>query len=294
MKIGNPSSELLKSCAEGNAGAVDQVLRGVEPGIHHLALRMLGHREDAADATQEILLKVLTHLGGFRGEAQFSTWVFRIARNHLLNASSKRREAQEVSFEALAEKLQAGLDFAQQLGATGAERSLTPEDKAAAKQVAMGCTQGMLMALGREHRLAYVLDLLFGLPSSEAAQVLEISPEAYRQRLARARERLEGFAQRQCGCVNPAAACRCDRQLPALRAGHAAASPAPTTPRVILLKSAEDTDRAAKAFDALLRLSDAAALFRALPGPQPPGRVLEAIRSLLRAEGLGAQPGPLH
>jgi RNA polymerase sigma factor (sigma-70 family) len=303
MKISNPSSELLKSCTEGEMGAIDQVLRSIEPGIHHLALRMLGRREDAADATQEILLKVVTHLGGFRGEAQFSTWVFRIARNHLMHASTKLRESPEVSFEALAGKLQAGLDFAQQVGGAQVERSLTPEDKASAKEVALGCIQGMLMALAREHRMAYVLDLLFGLPSSEAAQVLEISPEAYRQRLARARERLEGFAARQCGCVNSAAACRCDRQLPSLRASRVAAdrqrdnpsaSPAPAARRFIPLKSAEDTHRAAQAFDALVRLGDAAALFHALPDPQPPGLVLETIRGLLRAEGLGVQPGPLH
>ena len=52
----------------------------IQPGIYKLAVHVLGHRDDAADATQEILLKVVTHLAGFRGESAFSTWVWRLPR----------------------------------------------------------------------------------------------------------------------------------------------------------------------------------------------------------------------
>jgi predicted RNA polymerase sigma factor len=74
----------------------------------------------------------------------------------------------------------------------------------------------MLMALDRKQRLVYLLDVVFGLTSHEAAELLAISPEAYRQRLARARARLDNFAAGTCGRVNRAAACQCERQLPAL------------------------------------------------------------------------------
>jgi DNA-directed RNA polymerase specialized sigma24 family protein len=77
---------------------------------------MLGNREDAADATQKILLKVATHLGGFRRQAAFTTWVFQIARNHLLIASTRSRESSEVSLEALGERLQQGLALGASLG----------------------------------------------------------------------------------------------------------------------------------------------------------------------------------
>ena len=75
----------------------------------------------------------------------------------------------------------------------------------------------MLMALDREQRLAYVIDTVFDLDAREAAAVMGISPEAYRQRVSRARARLGAFMSQSCGLVNPDAACRCERQLPAVR-----------------------------------------------------------------------------
>jgi RNA polymerase sigma factor (sigma-70 family) len=203
MKIPNPSPELLQASVQGDLAAIDAVLRAVEPAVYNLAVRMLGQRDDAADATQEILLKVVTHLGGFRGQAMFSTWVFQVARNHLLTASTRARESPETSLDALGERLQAGLDFN---ALHGGEGSLSPEDKLAARQTALSCTQGMLMTLDREHRLVFVLDLLFGLPSKDGAEVAGISAEAYRQRLSRARARLDAFTQRTCGLVQPEAA----------------------------------------------------------------------------------------
>ena len=57
------------------------------------------------------------------------------------------------------------------------------------------------MTLTRDQRLAYVLDTVFGLPSQQAAEVVGISPEAYRQRLSRARSLLDAFTGQTCGCL---------------------------------------------------------------------------------------------
>ncbi len=188
MKITEPDAELREAATQGDLAALDRLLALVQPGIYNLAVRMLGHRDDAADATQEILLKLVTHLASFRGEAAFSTWVWRIARNHLLTAHTRSAESPEVSLEGMAARLQAGLDFVDTvLHATGQPLPMTPQDKLDARQVALGCTQNMLMTLTREQRLAYVLDTVFGLPSQQAAEVVGITPEAYRQRLSRAR-----------------------------------------------------------------------------------------------------------
>lgn len=281
MKIPNPSPELLQASVQGDLAAIDAVLRAVEPAVYNLAVRMLGQRDDAADATQEILLKVVTHLGGFRGQAMFSTWVFQVARNHLLTASTRARESPETSLDALGERLQAGLDFN---ALHGGEGSLSPEDKLAARQTALSCTQGMLMTLDREHRLVFVLDLLFGLPSKDGAEVAGISAEAYRQRLSRARARLDAFTQRTCGLVQPEAACRCDKQLPALQ--HLQRSGAATAPSVIAIHAVERAD-AERALDGLVRLSNAAELLRAHPEYRAPEALRGAIRAALTAEGYG-------
>jgi RNA polymerase sigma factor (sigma-70 family) len=295
MKITDPGPELLQAATAGDLAALDRLLLAIQPGVFNLALRLLGRREDAADATQEILLKVTTHLGSFRGEAAFTTWVFSIARHHLLGIATRAGAAPEVSLEAMAEKLQRGLDFAATFTATigdphGAARSLSPEDKLAARQVALSCTQHMLMALEPQQRLAYVLDIVFGLSSPDAAWVLGTTPAAYRQRLARARAKLEGFAARTCSWANAEAPCRCERQLPALRHQEAAA---PGTRRPPLAVHAVELRQAERQFDALVRLGDAAAVFRAHPDYQAPQRQLEAIRAVLHSQGwLGGQRPP--
>ena len=288
IKIQDPGPALLQAATQGDLAALDAVLAAIQGGVYNLAVRMLGRREDAADATQEILLKVVTHLGSFRGEAAFTTWVFQVARNHLLTASTRARENPEQSLEAMAEKLQAGLDFAAAL--PGGERVLTPEDKLAARQVALGCTQNMLMALDREQRLVLVLDSVFGLPSKQAAEVLGLSAEAYRQRLSRARARLDGFVSRTCGLANDGAACRCGRQLPAL--AEAQQRGVPLNPP--LARSRRELDEAEVQFGALLRLGDAASVLRAHPDYQAPASMRDAIRGVLQATGFWPDDRPLQ
>ena len=283
MKITDPGPDTVRAATNGDLASLDAVLLAIQRGVYNLAVRMLGNRDDGADATQEILLKVVTHLASFRGEAAFTTWVFQIARNHLLTAITRSKESPEVSLEGIGERLQAGLELGATLtGMDGGETLLTPEDKVAARQVALGCTQNMLMALDREQRLVYVLDAIFGLPSKEAAQVLGITPQAFRQRLARARAKLDAFASSTCGLVNPDAACRCERQLPAVR--HVRASAAATPPTLIAVHRAELAE-AERHFDSLVRMGDAAALFRAHPTYRAPESMRGAIRAVLSAEG---------
>jgi RNA polymerase sigma factor (sigma-70 family) len=292
MTIEDPGVDILNSAVQGDLAALDRVLLAIQPGVFNLSVRMLGNRDDAADATQEVLLKVVTHLGSFRGEAAFATWVYQIARNHLLNASTRSRESPEVSLEGIAERLQQGIEYAASLGdPQGTARVLTPEDKLAARQVALGCTQNMLMALDREQRLVYVLDTVFGLPSTQAAEVLGIKPDAYRQRLARARSKLEGFASKACGQVHRDAACQCESQLPALK--RLQLSGQVSTPKVVAIHRVEIAE-AERQFDSLLRIGDAAAVFRAHPDYQAPESLLGGIRAVLRAEGYLGGDGPLH
>jgi RNA polymerase sigma factor (sigma-70 family) len=288
MKISEPEADTLQAATAGDLAALDRLLAGIQPGVFNLALRMLGNREDAADATQETLLRVVTHLAGFRGEAAFATWVWRIARNVLLDARTRSAESPLVSLDAMAERLGAGLELAERLlHAQGGPLPLTPADKLQARQVALACTQAMLMTLPREQRLAYVLDTVFGLPSAQAAEVLDITPVAYRQRLARSRAALDGFARSTCGLANPQAACHCERQLPALR--HAGGRSLPLAVHPAELQQAE------QALAAFTRLADAAALFRGHPEYQAPSALLPAIRAVLAQEGfIASQRGPLQ
>lgn len=73
--------ELIKKAKAGDNAAFRQLVDAYSKRIYNIGLKMLGNSEDAADMTQETLLKIYRNLGGFRGDSAFSTWVYRISVN---------------------------------------------------------------------------------------------------------------------------------------------------------------------------------------------------------------------
>ena len=112
----NPAKEsslesLVELAKEGKKNALEELVRGIQDGIYRLALRALFLPADAEDATQEILIKIITHLADFKGESRFTTWVFRIATNHLLTTHKRRAEKRGFSFERAEEGIEAALSL---------------------------------------------------------------------------------------------------------------------------------------------------------------------------------------
>jgi RNA polymerase sigma factor (sigma-70 family) len=70
-------AKLVSRAKDGDPEALDSVIGALQHDIFWLALRMTANREDAEDATQEILVKVVTGLGGFRGDSSIRTWAYR-------------------------------------------------------------------------------------------------------------------------------------------------------------------------------------------------------------------------
>src|SRR5918994_4529361 len=173
QRIPSPMEDLVARAREGDRAALEAVLDGVRDRIYNLALRMLWHPADAEDATQEILIRIVTHLGSFRGESAFSTWSYRVAANYLLTTRKRRAEREELTFERFAEQLDEGL--APEVPGPAAE----VENRLLLEEVKIGCTQGMLLCLDRDHRLAYILGEVFDLASDEAAIVLGVSSVTY-------------------------------------------------------------------------------------------------------------------
>ena len=202
-----------------------------------------------------------------------------MANNQLLSAITRARETPEVSFDAMSETLKAGIELGR---ASWENRSLRPEEKVEALEMAVTCTQGMLMRLDRDHRLAYLLDAVFGLASEEAAQVLEIQPPAYRKRLSRARQALDEFSSAACGLANPAAACRCEKQAHTVKLLQA--NGVPRKAADLRLQAAERA-AASDALDQVIAMSGFAAIIRSHPEYQAPAAMLEAIRAVVTVHG---------
>ena len=201
-------TELIQSSVQGDKQALETLLRSVQPLIFNYALRMLSNREDAEDATQEIMLRIVTHLAGFRFESEFSTWCYSIATNCLLTSRKRRSERHHLSFEEF------GLDLGQDLAEV--EHHLeTLENRLLAEEVKITCTQAMLLCLSREERAAYILGEILGMTDTEAALVCSVQPAAFRKRLSRAREQVRSFTIAHCGWVNPQNPCRCGKRIAA-------------------------------------------------------------------------------
>ena len=249
---------LVAAAAGGDRDALEALLRLVADDVAHLAQRMLWHPQDAEDATQEILVKIATRLGGFRGEARVTTWIHRIAVNHLLTTRRRRAEDPAMTFTAFGHDLAEDLDLEHE--------SLGVDEDLLAEEVRVGCTQGMLLCLDREHRMAYVLGEVLQFPSDDAAAACEITPAAFRKRLERARSRLSEFMRGHCGLVDPANPCRCRRRIgAAIVRGRLDPSDLLFARRVDTLK--RDMER----------FSDAGAVFRSHPEIRAESRVVDAV-----------------
>jgi RNA polymerase sigma factor (sigma-70 family) len=199
---------LVKQTREGNREALEKLVVSIQDRVYGLALRMLSHPADAEDATQEILIKIVTHLGEFRGEGSFTSWVYRIACNHLLTTRKRRAERREVTFEAC----ERHIDNA--LAASGKHASHEAEQALIVEEMMLTCTQTILVCLQRDLPIAYILSEILDVSSEQGASILNISPIAFRKRVSRGRTLVRRFMKNNCGIVKPGNRCTCARLAP--------------------------------------------------------------------------------
>ena len=201
-KTNEELQDLVMKATSGDKEALEMLVTGVQDIIFNLSLRMLGTFADAEDATQDILLKMITHLSSFRGDSSFTTWVFSIAVNHLKNYKKHMFAHYPLSFEYYGEDIQNGKiqdvpDLTQNV-----------EKDILAEELKMSCTNVMLQCLDVESRCIFILGTMFKADSRIAGDILGITPEAYRQRLSRIRRKMADFLGQYCGEYG-GGSCRC-------------------------------------------------------------------------------------
>ena len=176
----DPDADLVARWQQGEEEAFEALIRRHQLRVFRLLWRMLGSREEAEDVAQEAFLSLHRHGHRFRGEARFSTFVYRVAANAALNrrrtlGRSRARERQ------LAERQAAGTDL------PAAPRD--PEDAVAGSEV-QGAVQRALLELPQDLRVATVLYDIEGVPYGEIARVLGIPEGTVKSRIHRARRAL--------------------------------------------------------------------------------------------------------
>ncbi len=193
---------LVDKATAGDKEALETLVAGVQDIVFNLSLRMLGTFADAEDATQDILLKMITHLSSFRGDSSFTTWVFSIAANHLINYKKHMFAHYPLSFEYYGDDIENGKiqdvpDLTQNV-----------EKDILAEELKMSCTNVMLQCLDTESRCIFILGTMFKVDSRIAGDILEMTPQAYRKRLSRVREKMADFLNSYCGEYG-GGKCRC-------------------------------------------------------------------------------------
>jgi len=267
---------LVARTVEGEKTAACDLIASIQDDVYKLAIRMLGLRADAEDATQEISMKVLTHLTEFRAESSFRTWVWRIAARHLMRFRQTKRE-EIASFEMIEALIERGENNPPMPAVSEVELSLL------VREVRFSCTQGMLLSLDRDQRIAWVLSEIFHLDGEEAAAVLEMESDAFRKRLSRARERLMTWMGKNCGLVDTRASCRCARQVPvALAAGVASVA----TPEYANHRTREGmafSPRSLPLLDEASEMERTALALREHPDYAAPPEMIESIREIIES-----------
>ena len=84
--------DVARRAIDGDGHALDRLVRDLQGDVYGLALRMLWNREDAEDATQEILVRVVTRLAQFDFRSKLKTWVYRVAVNYILDVKKSPME----------------------------------------------------------------------------------------------------------------------------------------------------------------------------------------------------------
>jgi RNA polymerase sigma-70 factor, ECF subfamily len=167
---------LVEAAREGSRSAFDELVKRTYVDTYTLALRFTGHEEDARDVVQEAYLRAWKGIRRFRGDAQFSTWMYRITANTAYTHVNRRKRLRTTNIDDVADPMEMHLEA-------------TPE---ASAEAAAGLSE-LAAAVDRlpdSMRQIVILKDVYGLTHEAIAEELDISVAAAKVRLHRGRKRL--------------------------------------------------------------------------------------------------------
>jgi RNA polymerase sigma-70 factor (ECF subfamily) len=169
-------AELVAAAQGGEREAFDEIVRQTYVEVYTLAVRLTANEEDASDVVQEAYLRAWKGIRRFRGDAQFSTWMYRITANAASTMTQRRRRQQATHIDDVAEPVEMRLEL-QPEGAA--------ESAAALEELSIAVSE-----LPPKLRAIVVLKDVYGLSHEDIAAELGISVAAAKVRLHRGRKKL--------------------------------------------------------------------------------------------------------
>jgi len=216
-QFNQPEAAIVERARQGDPEALETLFANWRKPLFAFVYRMVTHRQDADDLTQEVFVRCLRGIAGFRGDCQFKTWLFGIATHvcldHLRQKRRWRVEAQMV---------------AQQEGVKSSAHNLQlsklmsdPSFIFDIREHISFCLACVARTLDHEEQAALLLRELFGFNNQESARILEVSEPILRHRLASARLTMARHFDGLCQLINKTGVCyQCRGLRDFCREGH--------------------------------------------------------------------------
>jgi RNA polymerase sigma-70 factor, ECF subfamily len=198
-----PDEEVIRRVLDGDTPAYELLVRRYNQRVYRIIRSILHDDSEAEDVMQEAYVRAYQHLAEFEGRSSFSTWLGRIAIHEAIARSERSRRF---------EPIESSTDST--VGMVVRDHGMSPEQKAAISE-ARSLLEQAILALPVQYRTALVLRDVDEMSTAEAAATLEISEEALKVRLHRARAMLRKQLYAISGATSSTAfqfhASRCDR-----------------------------------------------------------------------------------
>lgn len=179
---------LVQRVQAGDTAAFDALTRKYRERLYSVLYNITSNREDAADLTQEALIKAFTSISRFKGKSSFFTWLYRIAVNTALTHVKRNRMRHFFSFDSINEEV-APAEILESLAQRG------DGDRSAILKELQEKLNEALQKLSPKHRTVVVLFEVEGLSHQEIAEILDTTEGTVRSRLHYAKQQLQSFLQ---------------------------------------------------------------------------------------------------
>jgi len=179
----NDERLLIERCKQNDRAAFDELVRKYEKRVYNLAYRLSNHYDEANDISIDAFIRVFQAIKMFRGDANFSTWLFRIVTNVYLDRRKRTRNKQHLSLEEY-------IELEENTVARQIEDPSPTPAVAVEQNERTSLLQGAIVTLPHDQKAMILLYHTEGLSYEEIASVLELPIGTVKSRLNRARLKL--------------------------------------------------------------------------------------------------------
>ena len=193
----------------GETALFEILMRRYNQRLFRVSRSILGNDAEAEDVTQDAYVRAYTHLDQFEGRAKFSTWLTKIAVHEAMARLRSRQRLVEI--DAASESMEVGMNLE--------SKTPSPEQEVLNRTMRI-VLEGAVVRLPETYRSVFMLREVEGLTTSEAAECLDLSEEAVKVRLHRARSMMRKYIYAETGAASVGAfqflGARCDRMVSAV------------------------------------------------------------------------------